>query len=58
MDKYLSERKCTVTRLQRETIEALSGLKNKEQQDKLISAALDLLPPEKADKFRKKLNEI
>ena len=58
MDKYLSERKCTVTRLQRETIEALSELKNKDQQDKLISAALDLLPPEKADKFRKKLKEM
>jgi len=46
-----------VTRLQRETIEVLSKLK-KEQQDKLITLALDLLPPEKADKFRKKFKEL
>lgn len=58
MDKYLSERKSAVTRLQRETIDTLSKLNKDEQQDKLINVALELLPPEKADKFRKKLKEI
>ncbi|MEA4972371.1 MAG: hypothetical protein VB119_04250 [Candidatus Metalachnospira sp.] len=58
MDKYLSERKSAVTRLQRETIDTLSKLNKDEQQDKLINVALELLSPEKADKFRKKLKEI
>lgn len=47
-----------MTRLQRETIDALSKLKNEEQQDKLINVALNLLPPEKADEYRKKLESL